>query len=130
LFRDCSFSMELHDIKTQEDIRLLVDVFYGHVMKDEILKGFFETMNFEEHKPRMIHFWSFVLLDETGYTTNVFDKHVHMHLEKHHFDRWMNIFESTVRSLFQGEKADMAIFRAKTISWTFSEKFKKLNEGH
>jgi hemoglobin len=106
----------------------LVDVFYGDVMQDELLKGFFSHMNFEEHKPRMIHFWSFVLLDESGYTTNVFDKHVHMKLNDEHFDRWMFHFEKTVDKLFSGEKAETAKFRAKTLSWTFKEKFRKMNE--
>ncbi len=119
----------LKDIATNEDIRRLVDVFYAAVLEDELLKGFFAELDFEHHKPKMIQFWSFVLLDETGYTTNVFDKHVHMHLEGEHFDRWLSLFESTVHRLFKGEKADVAIFRAKTIAWTFKEKFKKLNES-
>jgi hemoglobin len=109
------------DIISKEDIHLLVDVFYGDVMQDELLKGFFSHMNFEEHKPRMVHFWSFVLLDEPGYSTNVFDKHVHMKLYDEHFDRWMFHFEKTVDHLFNGEKAETAKLRAKTLSWTFKK---------
>ncbi len=119
----------LHDITTQEDIRHLVDVFYSAVLDDEMLKRFFAGLDFDHHKPRIVHFWSFVLLDDSGYTTNVFDKHIHMHLEGEHFDRWLHLFESTVHRLFIGEKADMAVLRAKTIAWTFKEKFKKLNES-
>ncbi len=117
-----------HDIITQEDIRQLVDVFYRKVLLDDVLKGFFSDLDFVHHKPKMIHFWSFVLLDEPGYTTNVFDKHAHMKLGDEHFDRWISIFEATVNDLFEGEKASTAIFRAKTIAWSFKEKFKKMNE--
>jgi len=116
------------DIQHKSDIVKLVDEFYGRVLKDEVIKEFFADLDFEHHKPKMIHFWSFVLLDEEGYTTNVFDKHTHMALKGEHFDRWLVLFESTVDDLFEGEKATMAKFRAKTIGWTFKEKFRKRNE--
>ena len=119
----------MQDIRTKEDIALLVDTFYDKVLKDDVLRHFFEDLNFDHHKPKMIHFWSFVLLDNTGYTTNVFDKHVHLPLEDRHFDTWTSLFENTVRELFCGEKADTAILRAKTISWSFKEKFKHLRDN-
>lgn len=118
-----------HDILTKEDIRQLVDVFYGKVILDDVLKDFFSGLDFEHHKPKMIHFWSFVLLDEPGYTTNVFDKHAHMKLADEHFDRWISLFDETVHELFEGEKASMAVFRAKTIAWSFKEKFKRMNDS-
>ncbi len=119
--------MNKKEISTREDIILLVDEFYASVLQDEILKPFFADLDFEHHKPKMIHFWSFVLLNEPGYTTNVFDKHVHMHLKDEHFDRWLLLFHQTVDRLFEGEKASDAKFRATTIGWTFKEKFKKMN---
>jgi len=116
------------DILHKDDIVKLVDVFYGRVLQDEIIKDFFADLDFEHHKPKMVHFWSFVLLDEYGYTTNVFDKHTHMVLRDEHFDRWLNLFDSTVDELFVGENAEKAKFRAKTIGWTFKEKFRKRTE--
>jgi hemoglobin len=114
------------DIRTKEDITLLVDRFYDRVIIDPEIGPFFRDLDFVHHKPKMVHFWSFVLLDDTGYTTNVFDKHVHMPLRDQHFDVWIRIFESTVHELFAGEKADTAILRAKTIAWSFKEKFKHM----
>jgi hemoglobin len=118
----------LTDIRNIEDITRLVDAFYDKVLRDEVLRPFFADLDFEHHKPLMVHFWSFVLLDVTGYTTNVFDKHAHMPLKDQHFDRWITLFEATVREMFNGEKADTAILRAKTIAWTFKEKFKHLDQ--
>jgi hemoglobin len=69
-----------------------------------------------------VHFWSFVLLDRPGYTTNIFDKHASMALTTEALARWTSLFEESVHQLFIGEKADMAILRAKTIAWTFKEK--------
>lgn len=114
----------LADISHQEDIELLVDQFYEAVQKDAVLAPFFADIDLEHHKPRMIHFWSFVLLDEPGYTTNIFDKHMHMPLTAVAMNRWVELFETTARSLFAGEKTEQAILRAKTIAWTFSEKMK------
>lgn len=114
----------LRDISTQEDIITLVDEFYSAVLSDALLSPFFSRIDFTHHKPRMVHFWSFVLLDEPGYTTNIFDKHAHMELTKEALHRWVELFEQTARHHYSGEKTEQAILRAKTIGWTFQEKLK------
>ncbi len=112
----------MQDIQSTDDIALLVERFYDAVLSNELLTPFFAQLDFEHHKPRMVHFWSFVLLDEPGYTTNIFDKHAHMPLTVDALNAWTALFESTARSLFSGEKTEQAILRAKTIAWTFKEK--------
>lgn len=115
-----------HDITTPEDVALLVDEFYSTAFSDELLSPHFEGLDFPAHRPRMIAFWEFVLLDKAGYTTNVFDKHTHLHIGKAHFDRWVKIFHETVDRLFEGEKANDAKLRASTIGWTFGNKMENL----
>jgi hemoglobin len=112
----------MSDITTEHDIEVLVDQFYDAVVLDEILAPFFIRIDFTHHKPKMIDFWAFVLLDKPGYTTNIFDKHSAMNLTAQALTRWTDLFEQTVRRLFSGEKAESAILRAKTIAWTFKEK--------
>lgn len=112
----------MNDITTKQDIEMLVNSFYGKVLKDECLEPFFKHLDFVAHMPKMIHFWSFVLLDEPGYTTNVTDKHMHMPLTKTHFERWVFLFHSTIDALFLGEKAEMAKQRATLIAWTIQNK--------
>ena len=90
----------MNDILNEHDVTLLVDAFYGKVLKDELLAPFFKNIDFEHHKPRMIHFWSFVLLDVSGYTTNVTDKHLNMPLQKEHFDSWLTLFFETIDAHF------------------------------
>lgn len=118
----------MNDIQKKEDITLLVETFYAKVFQDELLMPFFADLDFELHKPRMIHFWSFVLLDEAGYTTNVFDKHAHMALKDEHFTRWVETFCATVDKLFEGPKAEDAKLRAKTLGYTFASKMKSINK--
>ncbi len=110
-------------ITSKADIELLVDTFYTAVLKDEQLAPFFAQLNFVEHLPKMVHFWSFVLLDEPGYTTNVTEKHLHMKLNKALFDRWVELFHATVDQLFEGEKAQLAKERATVLGWTMGSKF-------
>lgn len=114
----------MKDISNKEDIVLLVDEFYSRVLENALLAPFFAHLDFEKHKPKMIHFWSFVLLDEAGYTTNVFDKHAHMALKDEHFDEWLRLFVATVDDLFVGPKAEDAKLRARTIGFTFAAKFR------
>ena len=114
----------LHDIVTHNDVVKLVDNFYSRVVNDTLLAPFFTGIDFEHHKPRMVHFWTFVLLDEPGYTTNIFDKHAQMALTKDALQQWILLFEQTARHFFSGEKTEQAILRAKTIAWTFQEKMK------
>ena len=112
----------MNDITTKQDVENLVDTFYGRVLQDAELAPFFERLDFKAHMPKMVHFWSFVLLDEPGYTTNVTDKHMHMPLSKVHFDRWVELFHGTVNELFAGEKAEIAKQRATLIAWTIQNK--------
>lgn len=112
----------MKQIETREDIVLLVDTFYAAVLKDALLSPHFAHLNFVEHLPKMVHFWSFVLLDEPGYTTNVTEKHAGMQLNKALFDRWVALFHATVDTLFEGDKAAMAKERASVLGWTMAAK--------
>lgn len=119
--------MNIHDIQTKEDVLLLVDTFYDRVLTNEKLAHFFAHIDFEKHKPKMVHFWSFVLLDESGYTTNVFDKHANMKATSVDFNEWVRLFHETVDELFEGENASTAKFRATTLGYTFGSKLDALN---
>ena len=117
----------MRDIETKEDIALLVDTFYGEIMKDRLLSPFFNSLHLPTHLPKMVNFWSFVLLDETGYTTNVTEKHLNLKLDKTHFDRWIALFNQTVDELFAGEKVEFAKQRAFLIGWTIENKINHKN---
>jgi len=112
----------MNDITTKQAVENLVNTFYEKVLQDVELAPFFTRLDFKAHLPKMVHFWSFVLLDEPGYTTNVTDKHMQMPLAKLHFDRWIELFHGTVNELFTGEKAEIAKQRATLIGWTIQNK--------
>ena len=115
------------DITTKEDIEILINTFYDKVVKDQLIGPFFKHLDFSMHLPKMIHFWSFVLLDEAGYTTDVTKVHVKMRISAGHFDRWIALFNTTTDALYLGEKAKMAKQRAFLMRWTMES---KMNEGN
>ncbi len=114
----------MKEISSTSDVELLVNSFYDKVVKDDLLAPFFKHMNFEKHLPKMIHFWSFVLLDEAGYTTDVTKMHMHMKISQEHFDQWIYLFHETVDEYFTGEKANLAKERAVLVGWTIASKLK------
>ncbi len=116
------------DIHNSEDVTKLVTTFYNNLLLNQDIKPIFEGLDFEHHMPRMVAFWEFVLLDKEGYTTNVFDKHVHLPLNSNHFVIWLSTFENTVNHLYEGEKANMAIQRAQSIAFSFEHKLKQMGK--
>lgn len=119
---------ERHDIRNRNDIERMMKTFYDSLLTNEEIKPVFAHTNFEVHMPHIVSFWSFVLLDEEGYKTNVFDKHVHLPIKENHFDIWLAHFENTVNDLFEGEKAELAKLRAQTIAYTFKEKLRGMGK--
>ena len=58
------------DISNIQDIKLLVDVFYGKVREDGKLKDIFNNKiqdRWPEHLEKMYRFWQTVLLEEHTY---------------------------------------------------------------
>ncbi len=115
------------DLSSRKDVEHLINQFYSKVVNDELLSPFFKHLDFEIHLPKMYHFWCFALLNESGYTTNVTEKHLHMPIKQEHFDRWLKLFNETVDNLYSGEKAEMAKQRAFAVGWTISH---KMNKSH
>jgi len=115
----------MNDISSKEDVTQLVHAFYEKVLLDQELSPLFSDLNFEIHMPKMIHFWSFALLNEPGYTTNVVEKHLQMPLKEVHFERWLFLFNETIDDFFSGEIANQAKQRAQLIGWTIKSKIQK-----
>ena len=112
----------MKQLNSAEDIHQLVSAFYDKVLQDDMLAPFFSRLDFKANLPKMEQFWRFALLSESGYTTNVTEKHLHMPLKPEHFERWKALFNQTVDELFEGELATQAKQRAAVIGWTINAK--------
>ena len=112
---------------TREEVGFLVDRFYERVREDDLIGPKFSHVNFEKHLPKMTNFWSTVIFSDGTYSGSPFDKHISLGLSKEHFERWLLMFEDTVRNYYEGEMAEQIIQRANVIGLTFQYKLKSLS---
>ncbi len=123
--------MQQNDILNLDDVKLLVNSFYGKVREDEMLAGLFNDRigdRWPEHLEKMYRFWQTVLLGEHTYYGAPFVPHAQLPVQHMHFERWMELFNSTVDALFAGEKADEAKWRGKKMAEIFEMKIEMNKE--
>jgi hemoglobin len=107
--------MANREITTPEEIRTLVNAFYGKVQKDKLLSGIFNPVignRWPGHMDKMYHFWQTILLEEHIYRGNPLPPHAGLVTGKKHFERWITLFYETVDQYFKGAKAERAKIRA------------------
>ena len=114
--------MSKADIVSREDIQLLVDRFYDKVNANPLLAPVFGHVDWRKHLPVMYNFWSSILLGDSSYQGNPFQKHVSLPLTSTHFKQWLELFHKTVDENFVGGKAEEAKSRADNIASVFQFK--------
>ena len=120
---------QIHDIEGIDDIKILVDVFYDKVAKDDLLAPIFNfrlSTYWVPHLEKMYTFWNAVLFGVKGYIGNPFMKHATMELSDEHFSRWIGMFNETVDEHFSGPVADDAKKRALIMANMFIARLAEL----
>lgn len=115
----------MKQLLTLEDIKILVDEFYGEIRSDELLAPIFNERikdNWPVHLEKMYRFWQTVLLEEHTYFGSPFLPHADLPVDKEHFAEWLALFNKTVDRLFTGEKAEEAKWRAAKMAELFEAK--------
>lgn len=115
------------EIKTIDDIRLLVDAFYTRVRADSLLGNIFNEViqdRWPVHLEKMYRFWQTVLLEEHTYNGTPFLPHALLPVEETHFNRWIELFNRTVDEHFEGEKATEAKWRGSKMAEMFLHKIR------
>ncbi|SIS80922.1 hemoglobin [Zobellia uliginosa] len=116
--------MEKKEIKTRQDVRLLVDTFYGKIREEETLGPIFNGIisDWEAHLELLTDFWETQLFLQRKYHGNpvtahqeVDDKTNHT-ITSEHFGLWLNLWFATLDELFDGERVWIAKNRAQKMS--------------
>jgi len=113
------------EILSLEDIKLLVDTFYGKVRDNPLIGPIFNDRiqdRWPIHLEKMYSFWQTVLLEEYTYNGRPFPPHATMPIGHEHFEQWLALFAETVDELFTGDKADEAKWRAGKMAELFESK--------
>jgi len=85
---------------------LLAPIFDGAIAGD-----------WEPHLARMADCWCSVMLASGEFKRNVYGKHMQIEgVEIEHFRRWLELFETHARRLFQPEAADEFMAAARRIA--------------
>ena len=126
----------MQDIQNIHDIRILIDAFYDKVRQDDLIGYIFNDVaqvNWSHHLPKMYAFWEFLLLGGESYQGNPMEPHRALHqkvkLKKEFFDRWVQLFLSTVDENFSGPVAEEARNKATLIAMTWIPKFESKHFG-
>tara|TARA_R110002050_G_scaffold229535_2_gene365153 strand:- start:4975 stop:5364 length:390 start_codon:yes stop_codon:yes gene_type:complete len=113
--------MDKKDIKTREDIFLLVTTFYKKVRSNALLAPFFNDTieDWDEHLNKLTNFWESNLFLKTKYLGNPLESHVNVDAKYNHaitelhFGVWINLWFETIDELFAGDYAENAKHRAR-----------------
>lgn len=123
---------EKKDIQNIDDIKLFVDSFYEQIQKDDILGHIFNDKiqdRWPEHLNKMYRFWQTVLLDEHTYYGSPFVPHAYLPVERVHFERWVQIFEKTINTHFEGSKAEKAKWQGQRMAEMFQVKIQYIRDN-
>ena len=116
--------MAYPDIQNGEDIEKLIEHFYLNKVIDDPIIGFLFTdiakIDVPAHIPKVANFWKKVLLGDNTYSGKMFLAHERLNhkvsLNRHHFVRWLYLFEQSIDELFAGKTAELAKKRANKIA--------------
>lgn len=93
----------------QDSITQLVTRFYRDVRTDSVLGPTFESVlagRWDAHLPRMVEFWSTVMLGTRSFNGNVFGKHMLVPgVTPEHFTRWIRLWRQHTNAAFDAASA-------------------------
>lgn len=111
------------DIATYDDVRTIVHAFYDGMETHPSLGIYFTGLNWTEHLPTMVGFWSSIVFQTGEYRGRPFDPHARMPgLGREHFADWIGRFRRTVDAHFAGDRAELMKNRAEQIAAIFQSK--------
>ena len=125
---------DLRDIDNRADCERLVRAFYGRALTDPIIGWLFTDvakLDLEAHVPRLTNFWETILLDAHSYGGGAFRPHLELNfktpLKQGHFDRWLELWRTTVDQLFSGQRADLAKSHAERVAQAFQARLRSFD---
>lgn len=99
-------------------IDALVEGFYARVRDDALIGPIFadRITDWAPHLAQMKLFWSSVALSTGIYQGRPMPKHLPLAIDARHFDRWLELFAETARTLCPSVAADHFVERARRIA--------------
>ena len=131
-----NFSRPRPDIYARRDIELLVENFYERVRKDDLLGSVFNDIagvNWDTHIPKIANFWETALFRTGTYKGNPLRPHLNLSkqtsMDREKFDRWLDLFFTTVDAHFHGENAEHIKSLASDMAQVMQRRIKAVADG-
>ncbi len=106
---------QLADIDSRPRVEQLVEAFYARVLVDPLLAPIFldvAAVDLERHLRHIEDYWCKLLLGETDYRRHTMNIHRELHgqrpLREEDYQRWLELFVSSVDANFCGPRAERA----------------------
>lgn len=115
----------MRDLSNKEDVKTIVDIQYGNLLKDPETAPVFQHLTIEDHLPTIYKFWCFVLdieAAENRYTGSAFEPHTKLKLEEKHFEIWLSYLHNAINQHFEGENAQKWIEKSNQLGLMFQYK--------
>lgn len=113
---------DLDDLVTRAAVHDLVVGFYREIVNDDLLGPVFDDVaevDWAEHIPKLIDYWSRLLVDEPGRQQPIVAAHRRLHqsepLQAVHCDRWWQLWCESVDGHWSGPAADRAKNHAESM---------------
>ena len=103
---------------TEAMIERLVRAFYARIRADAVLAPIFDARirDWEPHLAQMCAFWSSVALMSGRYHGTPMARHLPLPVDAAHFDRWLDLFETTANEICPPAAAAHFVERARRIA--------------
>jgi len=108
----------MKEIENREDIFLLVTTFYKEIRKDKslgpIFNSYLNNKQWPNHLEKLTDFWVTALLGKIAFKGNPskahikVDKQLNHKMDQVHFGKWLQLWFTTIDSLYEGELAQRA----------------------
>ncbi|MBC6606061.1 group III truncated hemoglobin [Hymenobacter sp. BT188] len=109
----------LPDIRTEGDIKVLVDCFCQKVNQDALLSPIFSAVaavHWPNHLTSLYDYWSSALFGRNNSTGQPIPQQLAMPARGQYQRQWIGLFSKAVEENFAGDKAEEAKVKARSIA--------------
>ena len=125
---------EVGDLDTRSAIHDLVVAFYREIAFDDLLAPIFDEVaetDWVVHIPRLVDYWCRILLGERGYNGALLEAHREVHqrdpFRGEHFDRWYQLWVSSIDARWGGPRAEQAKIHAAATAGLISRRLRGID---
>lgn len=124
--------MNLRDIESKDDLRLIFEAFYKKAIQHEVIGHFFTAVvpiDLKTHLPIIVDFWEYNLFHKGSYNKNLLAIHQHIDdkfpITYEDIDIWVSLLHQTVDELFEGTQSGRLKTNALSIATVMKLKIAK-----